>query len=384
VPTRLFGGRHAAAVSAGGYHSVILSEPRPVAKLRQLGDPSATKTPELPLIRDVNGIDDIADLALGLRHALAIDGQHRVWSWGDDSSGQLGTDDGAHEAPERLDIPLDGAEGFVQVAARANQSFALRSDGAVYSWGDDTYGALGLGSTTEQRVPARIAGLSRIVGIAAGERHGLALDQNATVWSWGQNRHGELGNPPSTNLNRDPVQIPGIYGVIAVAAGGFHSAAIDSSGSLLLWGDGFRGQLGNGSNTGNSSGKAAALPDDVVMVSLGRLHSLAIRSGGSAWSFGENGACQLGTGTIPGIWDPQPTKVPAPVQLVAAGDNHGLALGYDGAVYGWGDDASGALGVLAPSVSHSECTPVTAQVAPAVLVAGGNGFSGVAESPQAE
>jgi alpha-tubulin suppressor-like RCC1 family protein len=386
VPTRIFGDRHATSVSAGGYHSVILSAPRPAMKLRQLGDPTVTKTPELPLIREVtapagSGPSDVSDLALGSRHALAIDGQHRLWSWGDDSNGQLGTDDGAHDAPELVDVPLDGTGGFVRVAARGNQSFALRSDGRVYAWGDNTYGALGLGNTPTQRVPARIIGLGKIVDIAAGERHGLALAQDATIWSWGQNRHGELGIPPSSALTRNPAQVSGMYGVIAIAAGGFHSASIDVNGTLLLWGDGFRGQLGNGSNIGNSSGKASSLPADVVMASLGRLHSLAIRSGGSLWSFGENAACQLGTGTIPGIWDPQATKVPGPIQLVAAGSDHGLALGYDGAVYGWGDDASGALGVPGPSVSHSECAPVTAELPPAVLLAGGNGFSIAAVGP---
>jgi len=240
---------------------------------------------------------------------------------------------------------------------------------------------LGLGKTTRERAPVRVATLERIVAIGAGERHGLALDQDGIVWSWGQNLHGELGRTPSTALERTPAQIPSLFGVTKIAAGGFHSATIDLVGTLSLWGDGSRGQLGNGGTDATPAGKVASLPQDVVTVSLGRFHSLAIRSGGSLWSFGDDGACQLGTGTIPGFLEPQPVDVPAPVALIAAGSYHSLAIGYDGTVYGWGDDSRGALGQPGPSFSHVQCIPAPAQASPAVMAAGGDSFSVLAVGP---
>jgi alpha-tubulin suppressor-like RCC1 family protein len=360
---------------------VILSEPRPVARLSQLGDPSATETPPLPLVRSFVDVPDVSEIATGSRHAVVLDGMHRVWSWGDDANGQLGTGDGPRDNPEQVEIPLEGAAGFVQVAARANQSFALRSDGAVFAWGDNTFGALGLGKTARERAPVRIAALERIVALGAGERHGLALDQDAIVWSWGQNLHGELGRTPSTALERTPAQIPSLYGVTKIAAGGFHSSTIDLVGTLSLWGDGSRGQLGNGGTGSTPAAEDAALPRDVVTVSLGRFHSLAIRSGGSLWSFGDDGACQLGTGTIPGFLTPQPVQLSAPVALIAAGDYHSLAIGYDGTVYGWGDDSRGALGQPGPRFSHVECLPAPADVSSAVMASGGDSFSVLAVAP---
>src|SRR6201999_1264654 len=107
-------------------HSVVLANPRPVAKIVELGDSTSSQAPlTLPVIHERTGPSDVADLAAGWSHVLALDGQHRVWSWGDGSAGQLGTTDGTHADPELVDIPLDGAAGFVKVAAHANQSFAL-------------------------------------------------------------------------------------------------------------------------------------------------------------------------------------------------------------------------------------------------------------------
>jgi alpha-tubulin suppressor-like RCC1 family protein len=381
VPRPVLGGMRGTVASAGGYHSVVLSAPRAVARALQVGDDSADAGPiSLPFVRPLDGPLDVTAVAAGLHHGLALDGEHRVWSWGDDSSGQLGTDDGSHESPELLDMPLDGTPGFVQVAARARQSFALRSDGAVFAWGDNSYGELGDGSVKDQHRPERIS-ISRAVNVGAGEHHTIALDQDGAVWAWGQNRSGQLGKAPSSALVRSPTQIPGLYGITTVAAGGFHNAAIDLEGTLVLWGDGSHAQLGTGGIYGSADVVNAALPTDVVMVSLGQFHTLAVRAGGSLWSFGASNACQLGEGTVPGIWDPMRVTSPESAVLVAAGDYHSLAVSADGRVYGWGDDSRGALGTEGPPFPHFGCSPVVTSQASAVVAAGGGAFSLVVSVP---
>lgn len=381
VPVPVSGGLHGTAVSAGGYHCVVLSDPRPVAHAVQVGDASADTGPlALPLVRPLEGPPDITALAAGLHHSLALDGEHRVWSWGDDSSGQLGTEDGSHDAPELVDIPLDGTRGFVQVAARGKQSFALRSDGAVFAWGDNTYGELGVGSTESQPRPEQVS-ISRAVRVAAGEHHTIALDQDGSVWAWGQNRSGQLGSTPNSALAKTPIQISGLYGITSVAAGGFHNAAFGIGGSFLVWGDGSRGQLGTGGISSSASPVNSLLPDDVVMVSLGQFHTLGFRNRGSLWSFGASNACQLGEGAIPGVWEPMPVTSPADVLLVSTGDYHSLVVTVEGKVYGWGDDSRGALGTDGPPFPHFGCSPVAMQVGSALFAAAGGAFSLVAVVP---
>jgi alpha-tubulin suppressor-like RCC1 family protein len=347
-----------------------------VAKVVELGDSTSSQDPlTLPVIHDRTGPSDVADLAAGWSHVLALDGQHRVWSWGDDSAGQLGTPDGTHAEPELVDIPLDGAAGFVKVAARANQSFALRSDGVVFAWGDNRFGALGLGSVELQDHPGAIAGLGHAVSVAAGERHAIALTEDGNVWAWGQNLSGQLGTSPSSTLVTTPAVVPSFYGSTFIAAGGFHSAAIDFIGNLLLWGDGFHAQLGTGGITSSYTPVPAAVGTSVTTVALGRFHSLAVLSGGKVSSFGDDSACQLGEGVIYGAWSPMPPRVPANAALVTAGDYDSLVVGTDGKAYGWGDDSRGALGASGPSYSHLACHPVTAQTGTVVLAAGGGAFT---------
>ncbi|HVW29511.1 MAG TPA: hypothetical protein VHC69_29305 [Polyangiaceae bacterium] len=375
-PAKVFGDITGVAVSAGSVHSVILAGPRPVAKVVELGDSTSSQDPlTLPVVHERAGPSDVAGLAAGWHHVLALDGQHRVWSWGDDSAGQLGTPDGTHEDPELVDVPLEGAAGFVQVAARANQSFALRSDGAVFAWGDNTYGALGLGSIQLQDHPARVDGLGHVVSVAAGERHAIALTEDGQVWAWGQNLSGQLGTRPSATITNTPALVPAFYGTTFIAAGGFHNAAIDIVGNLQMWGDGFHAQLGNGGISGSYSPATANFYEDVTTVSLGRFHSLAVLAGGAVWSFGDGSACQLGEGVLDGAWTPMKASVAENAAAVAAGDYDSLAVGYDGKVYGWGDDSRGALGAPGPPYSHLACHPVAAQAGTAVLAAGGGAFN---------
>src|SRR5439155_15515248 len=139
---------------------------------------------------------------------------------------QLGVSGAGSDDPVLVDLPLDGAAGFVEVAARANQSFALRSDGALYAWGEGTWGQLGIGSTEKQNPPTRVLIDTVVLSVAVGERHGLALDREGGVWSWGQNLHGELGTHPDGNLVTTPQRIPGFVGPVLIAAGAYHSLAV--------------------------------------------------------------------------------------------------------------------------------------------------------------
>lgn len=379
LPAKTFGDLAGVAVSAGSVHSVVLAAPRAVAKVIELGDSSSSQAPlTLPLVHERTGPSDIADLAAGWNHVLLLDGQHRVWSWGDDSAGQLGTPDGTHADPELVDIPLDGAAGFVKVAARANQSFALRSDGVVFAWGDNRYGALGLGSVELQDHPATIAGLGHAVSVAAGERHGIALTEDGSVWAWGQNLAGQLGTRPSSALVTTPAEVPAFYGSTFIAAGGFHNASIDIVGNVQTWGDGFHAQLGTGGIVSSYAPVPAVFGNYVTTIALGRFHSLAVLSGGKVSSFGDGSACQLGEGVIDGAWSPMQPRVPATAALVTAGEYDSLVVGTDGKAYGWGDDSRGALGAPGPSYSHLACHPVVAQTGAVVLAAGGGAFTVVA------
>ena len=124
------------------------------------------------------------------------------------------------------------------------------------AWGYNGFGELGNGTINNSSTPVAVSGLSRVVAIAGGG-HSLALLSNGTVVAWGYNAHGELGNGNDTGpdncagspCSKTPVAVSGLSGVAAIAAGSFHSLAVLSNGTVVAWGDNAYGELGNGGGT---------------------------------------------------------------------------------------------------------------------------------------
>ena len=134
------------------------------------------------------------------------------------------------------------------IAAGGYHSLALDGTGAVWTWGDNEFGQLGDGTTTNRFAPVTVSGLSNVVTVAAGQYHSLALDATGIVWAWGRNDAGQLGDGTTTDRPA-PVQVGGLSNVVAIAAGEHHSVALCADGTIWAWGANDAGQLGDGSTT---------------------------------------------------------------------------------------------------------------------------------------
>src|SRR6185503_311942 len=153
-------------------------------------------------------------------------------------------------------VQVSGLTNVIAVSSGGTHTLALKSDGTVWAWGNNTYGQVGLGSDFSNRLtPVQVPGLSGITAISAGIYHNLALKADGTVWVWGENSHGELGDGTGAQ-RRSPVQLPGITGVTFVAAGYQHSAVRTSAGTLYMFGMNDYGQVGDGT-TDNQLGPVA-------------------------------------------------------------------------------------------------------------------------------
>lgn len=105
-----------------------------------------------------------------------------------------------------------------QIVAGLNHSLALGEDGTLWSWGQNNYGQLGIGSTADQWFPGLVSGLSNVAVAAGGIYHSVAAKADGTVWAWGYNAYGQVGDGTMTQ-RLTPVQVSGLSGVVAVAAG---------------------------------------------------------------------------------------------------------------------------------------------------------------------
>ncbi|HZH78690.1 MAG TPA: RCC1 repeat-containing protein, partial [Archangium sp.] len=168
-----------------------------------------------------------------------------------------------------------------------SHSLAVRPDGTVWAWGNNTYGQLGDGTNTRRHTPVRVNGLSGVVAVAAGGGHSVAVRGDGTVWTWGNNMFGQLGDGTTTE-RWTPMQVRGLSGVVAVAAGGASSLAVREDGTAWAWGDNDTGQLGDGTSTRRWTPVQVNGLSDVVAVATGGTHSLAARKDGTVWAWGYN------------------------------------------------------------------------------------------------
>jgi len=249
-----------------------------------------------------------------------------------------------------------GNPGFVGLDAGSYHSLGVAVDGSAWSWGNNSDGKLGNGTTSNSHIPVQVP-LPRGVtvrAISAGAFHSLAVATDGSLWAWGNNSDGQLGSgAATTTISPVPVQValPGEISIEAASAGAFHSLALATDGSLWAWGNNEDGQLGSGSTAlGSAAPVRLALPDGVSIraVSAGSYHSLAVDTCGSPWAWGRNEDGQLGNGTDTAGLVPAMVARPWPEGItlasISAGAFHSLAVDTSGTLWAWGNNKKGQLG----------------------------------------
>ena len=333
VPIETSGAGQTIAVAAGGLHSLALQSDGTVLAWGnndngQLGDGTNTDR-SLPVqVIGLTGITAVAGADENFSLALRNDGT--VWAWGENSYGQLGNGSSGNGADRNVPVQVTGLTGAIAIAADYRHSLAVRNDGTVWAWGSNDSGQLGDGTHTDRATPVQVSGLAGVVAVAAGKYYCLALRNDGTVWAWGNNGYGQLGD--GTTTNRDtPVQVSGLSGVVAVAAGLYHSLALTSEGTVWAWGDNTYGNLGigtSGYSTSTDVAVAVSLPQGAVFHSIagGGWHSLAIQDDGTLWIWGLNSFGQLGDGTTTDSSLPEQFQATGVISAIAGGRYHSLAV----------------------------------------------------------
>lgn len=193
--------------------------------------------------------------------------------------------------------PVDLPGSWRKVFGAFDNFAAIKTDGSLWTWGDNACGQIGNGVTGGKvESPTQIGAGTKWKEVAIGERHMLALDEAGKVWAWGDNTKGKLGNK-STESVKSPVLIVNDK-CKSIAAGANHSLAVSEDGFLFAWGANSHGQLGK-SPDGGVYNSPQVIPDtgnNWSKVYAGPNCCFAVQNGGALYSWGENSSAQLGHG----------------------------------------------------------------------------------------
>jgi len=296
----------------------------------------------------------VTALASGAFHSCAVTSTGTVKCWGDNYFGGLG--DGTTDSSS-VPVPVTGLTGAAGIATSNAQSCAVLISGGAKCWGYNEQGQLGDGTTTNRLTPTSVSGLSSgVVAIGMGDSHSCALLSSGAVKCWGDNFYGELGDGTTTN-RLTPTAVSGLSsGVTAIAIGHIQSCALLNSGAVKCWGYNSQGQLGDGTTTnrliptavsGLSSGVTA------IATSVGGNHSCAVLSSGTVQCWGNNYSGQLGDGsTTQSLTPVSVSGLSSSAITVATGQDHTCALLAAGSVQCWGNNSYGQLGDGTGSTSN--------------------------------
>lgn len=290
----------------------------------------------------VAGLTNVVQVASNESGGLALRADGTVWGWG--TSYALGRLDGPLVAtPERI----TALSGVASIAASNLTSYAVRSDGTVWSWGRNDFGMLGTGSTAIAGTPAQIAALTGVVEISTNLTNAYVLRSDGSVWSWGSNTSGQLGTNSTASQSAVPVRITSLSGVTSVYAGdswltGEGAAhAVLADGGVWSWGVNTLGQLGANSTASLSRVPVAVAGLTGVTELAGGRTMYALRSDGTVWAWGEALIYALGIDTT--VPARRPLQVAIPARVVSLSVRR--ALDESGNVWTWGYNGSGELGV---------------------------------------
>jgi alpha-tubulin suppressor-like RCC1 family protein len=240
---------------------------------------------------------DWETLSLGYNHSFAIKTDGSLWAWGANDFGQLGNGPGANQK-ENAPVRIGTETNWAAISIGAAHTLAIKNDGTLWAWGRNYVGQLGTGNITNQNSPVQIGTETDWMTVAAGYTTcSFAIKTNGSLWAWGENNYGQLGIGDDSEYETSPVRVGTDTDWSSLSSGRNYTLAIKTNGSLWAWGRNNDGQLGIGNYTNQDSPVQTGTETDWINVLAGGYHVIAKKSENSLWAWGYNWFGQLGDGT---------------------------------------------------------------------------------------
>ncbi|GGA15109.1 hypothetical protein GCM10008018_69880 [Paenibacillus marchantiophytorum] len=332
------------------------------------------------------------DIAVGGTFSLAIKADGSLWSWGESNRyGILGNGEkGNLAANAKVPVKVQGIDHVKAIGAGAMHALAVKADGTVWTWGDNTDGQIGDGTETlretgsgkaltdnNRELPTQVKGLSHVVAVWGAWARSYAIKDDGTLWAWGglyyKKADGSTGNyvtpvqlrfqnvatistgygdnllvlkKDGTVWTQDQgtvVQIAGLSDITAIAAGGTDSYALQKNGTVWMFGSNGRGKIAGEDVAKTASPQQIQGIQDVVDIRATGGGPLFLKKDHTVWTSGKNTGGQLGIGSYENSDTPVQVKNLTKINKIAA---HGtgfrsMAIREDGTLWAWGNGFTG-------------------------------------------
>lgn len=259
--------------------------------------------------KKIGAFSDWDYVATDMSHSCGVRGG-LVYCWGDNTDGKLGVGDTAdRSSPTQVTGGTPSITDWVKVSVDGAGTCGLRGNGDAYCWGDNAYGQLGDGTTTDRNVPTKVT-MGDWSDITNGSHTSCGI-RCGKAYCWGNNSYGSIGNGTTTN-SAVPVEVSGGYSDWVKIANNDDNftCGLRSNNRIYCWGSGDLGQLGNGTWTPTETTPVEISGgfSDWVDVFVGTKTACGMRSAGQLYCWGDNTYGQIGNGTAP-------THVNTPTQV---------------------------------------------------------------------
>ncbi|PWU05575.1 MAG: RCC1 repeat-containing protein [Verrucomicrobia bacterium] len=284
-----------------------------------------------------------ADISAGGRHVLALKKNGEVWAWGDNSEGQLGSLSIGAKSFQPIKVSLPAERRAISVSGGDRHSLILLDDHTVIGLGVGLEGGLRLGGNGGKY--SFIPGLTDVTAIAAGGLHSLVLKKDGTVWAFGSNICGQLGDGTQTD-RATLVEVVGLKNkhIVAIAAGLQSSYALTKDGCVFTWGMDVTARADENKTNRREPVQVEGLTG-IKAIAAGWRHAVALKSDGTVWFWGKrwNGIFGI-KDTEDFVSQPQEVAGIGDAVKIAAGSEHTVVVRADGAMWAFGSNTKGQLG----------------------------------------
>lgn len=284
-------------------------------------------------------------ISTGDNFSIAIRTDGSLWTWGENDQGQLG--DGTFvnkDSPIRVGLDND----WIFITANGKNAAAIKKDGTLWAWGDNQYGAWGdyESSTSygkDSNIPLRVGTENNWIYVTTSSAGTTAIKTDGTIWGCGLKYGSAAFDQNSIEYQKITPTLYTPLGKIesetnweSVYSEGLYTFAIKKDGTLWAWGNNDYGQLGTGTTSYAYKPTQVGTDTNWKSISTNYYCTFAIKTDGTLWAWGDNYNGQLGDDTNINRSIPVQIGVDKDWKMVSTGSSYTLAVKNNGTLWGWG------------------------------------------------